>query len=82
MRCKKGGVVARVIFSSGFSSISKNTVNNLVVAACDLPHMSPDEEEEQPLSKMATTIDNSNAVQATKKKHLGIPEAVFVVRKL
>lgn len=44
--------------------------------------MSPDEEEEQPLSKMATTIDNSNAVQATKKKHLGIPEAVFVVRKL
>lgn len=44
--------------------------------------MSPDEEEEQPLSKMATTIDNSNAVQAAKKKHLGIPEAVFVVRKL
>lgn len=30
---------------------------------------------------MAATIDNSNAVQATKKKHLGIPEAVFVVRK-
>uniref|UniRef100_A0A3Q2FYC7 Prefoldin subunit 3 n=1 Tax=Cyprinodon variegatus TaxID=28743 RepID=A0A3Q2FYC7_CYPVA len=27
---------------------------------------------------MAATIDNSNAVQATKKKHLGIPEAVFV----
>ncbi|KAM3590991.1 uncharacterized protein V6R79_020276 [Siganus canaliculatus] len=27
---------------------------------------------------MATTIDNSNAVQASKKKHLGIPEAVFV----
>ncbi|KAJ0006217.1 hypothetical protein NQD34_013490 [Periophthalmus magnuspinnatus] len=27
---------------------------------------------------MATTIDNSNAAQATKKKHLGIPEAVFV----
>lgn len=30
---------------------------------------------------MAATIDNSNAVQATKRKHLGIPEAVFVVRK-
>ncbi|MEQ2165780.1 hypothetical protein GOODEAATRI_020779 [Goodea atripinnis] len=30
---------------------------------------------------MAATIDNSNAVQATKKRHLGIPEAVFVVRK-
>lgn len=28
---------------------------------------------------MAATIDNSNAAQATKKKHLGIPEAVFVV---
>ncbi|KAL7375674.1 hypothetical protein ABVT39_021931 [Epinephelus coioides] len=27
---------------------------------------------------MAATIDNSNAVQATKRKHLGIPEAVFV----
>uniref|UniRef100_A0A3Q1F5Z9 Prefoldin subunit 3 n=1 Tax=Acanthochromis polyacanthus TaxID=80966 RepID=A0A3Q1F5Z9_9TELE len=27
---------------------------------------------------MAATIDNSNAVQAAKKKHLGIPEAVFV----
>uniref|UniRef100_A0A3B3VUK0 Prefoldin subunit 3 n=1 Tax=Poecilia latipinna TaxID=48699 RepID=A0A3B3VUK0_9TELE len=27
---------------------------------------------------MAATMDNSNAVQATKKKHLGIPEAVFV----
>uniref|UniRef100_A0A3B4X6L1 Prefoldin subunit 3 n=1 Tax=Seriola lalandi dorsalis TaxID=1841481 RepID=A0A3B4X6L1_SERLL len=27
---------------------------------------------------MAATIDNSNAVQATKKKHLGIPEAAFV----
>ncbi|KAM6909043.1 prefoldin subunit 3 [Xenentodon cancila] len=27
---------------------------------------------------MAATIDNSNAVQATKKKYLGIPEAVFV----
>ncbi|MEQ2316192.1 Prefoldin subunit 3 [Ameca splendens] len=27
---------------------------------------------------MAATIDNSNAVQATKKRHLGIPEAVFV----
>lgn len=37
--------------------------------------------KKQPLSKMAATIDNSNAVQATKKKHLGIPEAVFVVSK-
>ncbi|XP_060887756.1 prefoldin subunit 3 [Labrus mixtus] len=37
-----------------------------------------DGKKEQPLSKMAATIDNSNAVQATKKKHLGIPEAVFV----
>ncbi|XP_070295596.1 prefoldin subunit 3-like [Salvelinus sp. IW2-2015] len=27
---------------------------------------------------MATTIDSSNAVQATSKKHLGIPEAIFV----
>ncbi|CAL8377589.1 unnamed protein product [Boreogadus saida] len=27
---------------------------------------------------MAATIDDSNAVQATKKKHLGIPEAIFV----
>ncbi|XP_070977424.1 prefoldin subunit 3 [Oncorhynchus clarkii lewisi] len=27
---------------------------------------------------MATTIDSCNAVQATKKKHLGIPEAIFV----
>ncbi|KAL0969949.1 hypothetical protein UPYG_G00235030 [Umbra pygmaea] len=27
---------------------------------------------------MATTIDSSNAVQAAKKKHLGIPEAIFV----
>ncbi|KAG7233991.1 hypothetical protein INR49_006281 [Caranx melampygus] len=27
---------------------------------------------------MAATIDNSNAGQATKKKHLGIPEAAFV----
>ncbi|TNN27204.1 Prefoldin subunit 3 [Liparis tanakae] len=27
---------------------------------------------------MAATIDSSNAVQATKRKHLGIPEAVFV----
>ncbi|KAJ8007873.1 hypothetical protein DPEC_G00098700 [Dallia pectoralis] len=27
---------------------------------------------------MATTIESSNAVQASKKKHLGIPEAIFV----
>ncbi|XP_010776944.1 prefoldin subunit 3 [Notothenia coriiceps] len=27
---------------------------------------------------MAATIDTSNAVQASKKKHLGIPEAIFV----
>ncbi|XP_028261134.1 prefoldin subunit 3 [Parambassis ranga] len=27
---------------------------------------------------MATTMDNSNAAQATKKKHLGIPEAIFL----
>ncbi|XP_041738566.1 prefoldin subunit 3 [Coregonus clupeaformis] len=27
---------------------------------------------------MATTIDTCNAIQATKKKHLGIPEAIFV----
>ncbi|KAI9546264.1 Prefoldin subunit 3 [Dissostichus eleginoides] len=27
---------------------------------------------------MAATIDTSNAVQATKKRHLGIPEAIFV----
>ncbi|KAK6291775.1 prefoldin subunit 3 [Coregonus clupeaformis] len=27
---------------------------------------------------MATTIASSNAVQATNKKHLGIPEAIFV----
>ncbi|XP_047438189.1 prefoldin subunit 3 [Mugil cephalus] len=27
---------------------------------------------------MAATMDNSNAAQATKKKHLGIPEAVFL----
>uniref|UniRef100_A0A3Q3AZ09 Prefoldin subunit 3 n=1 Tax=Kryptolebias marmoratus TaxID=37003 RepID=A0A3Q3AZ09_KRYMA len=27
---------------------------------------------------MTATIDNSNAALATKKKHLGIPEAVFV----
>ncbi|KAM6949033.1 prefoldin subunit 3 [Aplochiton taeniatus] len=27
---------------------------------------------------MATTIDSSNAALATKKKHLGIPEAIFV----
>ncbi|XP_029522230.1 prefoldin subunit 3 [Oncorhynchus nerka] len=27
---------------------------------------------------MATTIDSCNAVPATKKKHLGIPEAIFV----
>ncbi|XP_029616510.1 prefoldin subunit 3 [Salmo trutta] len=27
---------------------------------------------------MATTIESCNAVQATKKKHLGIPEAIFV----
>ncbi|XP_038831953.1 prefoldin subunit 3-like [Salvelinus namaycush] len=27
---------------------------------------------------MATTVDSSNAVQATSKKHLGIPEAIFV----
>ncbi|XP_024144587.1 prefoldin subunit 3 [Oryzias melastigma] len=27
---------------------------------------------------MAATIDHSNASQATKKKHLGIPEAVFL----
>ena len=33
------------------------------------------------LFNMATTTENSNAVQATKKKHLGIPEAIFVVRK-
>lgn len=30
--------------------------------------------------KMAATIDNSNAAQANRKKHLGIPEAAFVVR--
>ena len=33
------------------------------------------------LFNMATTTETSNAVQATKKKHLGIPEAIFVVRK-
>lgn len=30
---------------------------------------------------MAATTDDSNAPQATKKKYLGIPEAVFLVRK-
>lgn len=29
---------------------------------------------------MAATTDDSNAPQATKKKYLGIPEAVFLVR--
>lgn len=31
------------------------------------------------LSKMATTIESGNAGAANKKKHLGIPEAIFVV---
>uniref|UniRef100_A0A1A8NYN3 Prefoldin subunit 3 n=2 Tax=Nothobranchius TaxID=28779 RepID=A0A1A8NYN3_9TELE len=35
-------------------------------------------QDERSLSNMTATIDNSNASQATKKKHLGIPEAVFV----
>lgn len=30
------------------------------------------------LSKMATTIESGNAGAANKKKHLGIPEAIFV----
>ncbi|KAF7231520.1 prefoldin subunit 3 isoform X1 [Nothobranchius furzeri] len=35
-------------------------------------------QDERSLSNMTATIDNSNASQANKKKHLGIPEAVFV----
>lgn len=30
---------------------------------------------------MAATTDDSNVPHATKKKYLGIPEAVFLVRK-
>lgn len=35
----------------------------------------------QLFSKMAATTDDSNAPQSIKKKYLGIPEAVFLVRK-
>lgn len=39
-------------------------------------------EESQVFPKMATTIESGNAGAANKKKHLGIPEAIFVVRKV
>lgn len=37
------------------------------------------EEGAECLSKMAATIESGNAGAANKKKHLGIPEAIFVV---
>lgn len=72
--------------------------HQLVAVKClvvpDLPRATPKEvtkrarrrkrktEESQAFPKMATTIESGNAGAANKKKHLGIPEAIFVVRKI